>query len=78
MVDNLQVDMLQDESEVREVLRFVQLNAQSLLGVDTARVLPIAARPALKTKLNILGPQAAGLRADLRACCVVSFIILAY
>ncbi|KAK9868744.1 hypothetical protein WJX84_002774 [Apatococcus fuscideae] len=56
------VDMLQDESEVREVLRFVQLNAQSLLGVDTARVLPIAARPALKTKLNILGPQAAGKR----------------
>lgn len=56
----LQVDMLQDESEVQEVVRFVQLNAQSLLGVDTARVLPVAARSALKTKLAVLGAQAAG------------------
>ena len=52
--------MLQDESEVQEVVRFVQLNAQSLLGVDTARVLPVAARSALKTKLAVLGAQAAG------------------
>ena len=52
--------MLQDESEVQEVVRFVQLNAQSLLGVDTARVLPVAARGALKTKLAVLGAQAAG------------------
>ncbi|KAK9847358.1 hypothetical protein WJX84_004848 [Apatococcus fuscideae] len=56
------VDMLQDESEVQEVVRFVQLNAQSLLGVDTARVLPVAARSALKTKLSVIGAQAAGKR----------------
>ena len=52
--------MLQDESEVQEVLNFVQQNAQSLLGVDTARVLPLAARAALNTKLSVLGPEAAG------------------
>ncbi len=65
---SVQVDMLEDESEVQQVLSFVEQNAQSLLGVDTARVLPLAARLALNTKLSVLGPEAAGDNTALKMC----------
>ncbi len=45
------VDILASPSEVEEVSNFVAANAQRLLGVDAARVLPISARAALEAKL---------------------------
>jgi hypothetical protein len=53
------LDILASEDEVAEVQRFVADNARAVLGVDSARVLPIAARSALAAKLDLLGSRGA-------------------
>lgn len=45
------VDILASSTEVAEVADFVATNAQRLLGVEAANVLPISARAALEAKL---------------------------
>ena len=45
------VDILASAAEVAEVTAFVAANAQRLLGVESANVLPISARGALEVKL---------------------------
>ena len=45
------VDILSRHEEVAEVADFVAANAQRLLGVEAAKVLPISARAALDAKL---------------------------
>jgi predicted GTPase len=51
------VDILAGEEEVKEVQSFVADNARAVLGVDSARVIPIAARSALAAKLDLLSSQ---------------------
>jgi hypothetical protein len=63
------LDILASEDEVAEVQRFVADNARAVLGVDSARVLPIAARSALAAKLDLLGSRGAALL--LSASCAV-------
>ena len=46
------VDILASAAEVGEVVAFVAANAQRLLGVEAACVLPISARAALAAKLQ--------------------------
>eukprot|EP00884_Botryococcus_braunii_P002009 jgi/Botrbrau1/11809/Bobra.0224s0012.1 len=57
------VDILAGEEEVKEVQRFVADNARAVLGVDSARVIPVAARSALAAKLDLLAAR--GQYADL-------------
>ena len=45
------VDILARQEEISEVADFVADNAQRLLGVEAANVLPISARAALDAKL---------------------------
>ena len=45
------VDILSRQEEITEVSDFVADNAQRLLGVESANVLPISARAALDAKL---------------------------
>lgn len=45
------VDILASADEVAEVVDFVAANAQRLLGVEAANVMPISARAALEAKL---------------------------
>ncbi len=45
------VDILARQEEIMEVADFVADNAQRLLGVESANVLPISARAALDAKL---------------------------
>jgi len=45
------VDILARQEEITEVSDFVADNAQRLLGVESANVLPISARAALDAKL---------------------------
>jgi small GTP-binding protein len=45
------IDLFQDEKELQEVLDFIQINAQSLLG-STPRIFPVSARQALAAKLG--------------------------
>ena len=46
----LQVDILSNAGEVQEVTNFVADNAQRLLNVDAAKVIPISSRLALEAK----------------------------
>lgn len=46
------VDILAGAEEVAEVVAFVAANAQRLLGVEAACVLPVSARRALEAKLT--------------------------
>lgn len=46
------VDILASAEEVAEVVAFVAANAQRLLGVEAACVLPVSARRALEAKLT--------------------------
>ena len=61
------VDILARQEEVAEVADFVADNAQRLLGVEAAKVLPISARAALDAKLahsNGSGGALQGIRAS--------------
>lgn len=51
------VDILAGDDEVQEVQRFVADNARAVLGVDSARVIPIAARSALAAKIDLLASR---------------------
>lgn len=50
---HVQVDILSNDGEVQEVVKFVSDNAQRLLNVDSARVMPISSRMALQAKLAL-------------------------
>jgi hypothetical protein len=54
------VDILASDAEVQEVVDFVASNAGRLLGVEAARVMPVAARPALAAKLQAGGSLSGG------------------
>lgn len=54
------VDILADDGEVAEVVAFVADNAARLLGVEAARVMPVASRPALAAKLAAGGSLPGG------------------
>ena len=49
----VQVDILSNDGEVQEVVKFVSDNAQRLLNVESARVMPISSRMALEAKLAL-------------------------
>ena len=59
------VDILSSEAEVTEVSNFVAANAQRLLGVESANVLPISARAALEAKLAHSSHDHGGAPSDL-------------
>lgn len=46
----VQVDILSNDGEVQQVTDFVADNAQRLLNVDAAKVIPISSRLALEAK----------------------------
>ncbi|KAK9811735.1 hypothetical protein WJX72_009255 [[Myrmecia] bisecta] len=54
------VDILSDDREVQEVSQFVADNAQRLLGVEAAKVLPVSSRSAIDAKLAVGGGRASG------------------
>ena len=49
----MQVDILSNDEEVQEVVKFVSDNAKRVLNVDAARVIPISSRLALDAKLAV-------------------------
>lgn len=54
------VDILSNDREVQEVVRFVGDSATRLLGVERSQVLPVSARNALEAKMTIGGGGMAG------------------
>lgn len=47
------MDILSNDEEVQEVVKFVSDNAKRVLNVDAARVIPVSSRLALDAKLSV-------------------------